>query len=100
MSTFAVPPDLKFLKQTIQLSITKHTTLGVEFTPEVISKVVSCLSTGVGIEEDNLVLDNLISGRGNRLTSVGIGIDQEPKVRPHPLIHILLTHCAVQFHCV
>ena len=96
MSTFTVPPDLKFLKQTIQFSIN---TLGVKLTSEVISKVVGCLSTRVRVEEDNLVFDNLVSGRGRRFTSVRISIDQEPEVRPHPLVHILLTQRTLKFHC-
>ena len=62
--------------------------------------MVGCLSTGVWIEEDDLVLDDLISGRGRWFTSVRVSVDKEPKVRPHPLVHILLTNSAVKFHCV
>lgn len=61
--------------------------------------MVACLSIRVWIQEDHLILNYLISLGRSRLTGVWVCIDQEPEMRPHPLVHILLTYRTLQFHC-
>ena len=67
-------------------------------TSKIISKVVSGLSLGIRVQEGYLIPDYFVSLGWSWSACVWVGINQKPEVRPHPLIDVLLTHCAVQWH--